>query len=157
MPKKERRSSVSVPEWWIDRAFTLIDEAKDTLDVIAQRASVAAQRKNPWGGDAISKYRQGVGRTVDLTNALSAALGIVRPFFTAPTESAATIIAEIVRNEQQHLDEKTPKFTVADERVVKEIRSSLVDASSAHGVGSSDHGQPRGDGVGTGSVRRRRP
>src|SRR6185436_15504109 len=124
MPKYERSGKVNPPQWWLDKVLPLLDDPSIKHSDIAQAASRHAGRTSPWKGDAISKFASGTVRTIELANGISAALKVVQPFFTAPTEAAASAMSVIVERERTHLDEKQQKLRAIDGVVAKEIRGS---------------------------------
>lgn len=157
MATKERAGALDIPRWWMDKALASLGATTLTQEEIARRASSIAGRTSPWDKSAISKFRSGQGHTVDLINAISDVFGIVRPIYLAPTESTAQIIAEIVRNELSHLDEKSSKLAVVDAHVATEIHDVVVDRPQQQRVLSRGYGgASRGDGGRARSARRRR-
>lgn len=134
MSKSERMSKVEIPAWWLAKAIPLLESPSVKHREIARAASIHAGRRNAWDASAISKFKEGIGQTVALTNAISAVLQIPPPFFTAPTERGASEMLMIVRREQA--------LSVADGVATAAIRDGVVDVERAHGASSPD--VPRG-------------
>lgn len=90
MATNERMSTLQLPDWWLRKATAAIQSPGTNQEDIARVASAHAGRKKPWGSSAITRFvRNGVGRTVALTNGISHALNIPPPFFVAIDELAA--------------------------------------------------------------------
>jgi hypothetical protein len=147
MPTYERSGKTNVPQWWLDKVLPLLADPGIKHGDVAKAASRYAGRRSPWKSDAISKFASGTVRTRELANGISAVFCIPAPFFTAPTEAAASKMAAIVERE-----EKEEKLAVVDGIAEKEIHKSRIDLARNAAVVSSDHGKDHGD-----DGNRRRP
>ena len=166
MSTKERKSRVEVPTWWLEKAIPLLDSPMVNHADVARVASAHAGRKNPWGSSAISKFKDGTGRTVALTNGISVALQIPQPFLVAPTEFAAREMSAIAQREnarkaaearkQAHSAATRQAASVIDGIVDGEIAAGLADAKRRSGVASSVHDDQGDRGVRSGRARRSR-
>lgn len=161
MPSNERAGRLAIPRWWLDLAFARLERPGTKSADVARLASEHVGRRKPWDVSAISKFKAGCGQTMQMIDGLSFALGIARPFFTAPTEGAAVLMSEIERLSNATLL-STPvahKLALADATVDKEVRNAIVDGSRARGVTSSGYADSRARGVGvrTRGSRRRGP
>ncbi len=146
MSAKERMSKLPVPDWWLQKAIPIL-KSINQADV-ARDASAHAQRTTPWTASAISHFiNDDIGRTVALTNGISAALQIPPPFFIAPTEQAASEMHRIVKREQAHVDDDVDQRSVVDGVVDREMSISKVDAPKRRAVVSTDNGAQIGRGV----------
>lgn len=150
MSKNERMSKVEIPAWWLAKAMPLLNSPTVKLADVARAASAHAGRSNPWDQSAISKFKDGVGRTVALTNGISEALRIPPPFFTAPTEQAASEMYVILQRERERT------LSIADGVADAAFRDGLVDAGRARGAHSFD-GAKRGPGERSRRARSGRP
>jgi hypothetical protein len=115
--KYERSRNPAIPEWWWRKARPLIASDEVRLSALATQASRYAQRRNPWGPDAITKFfndEKPRGRTPLFANALSDALKIPRPFYIAPTENAALRMSRVEA-------EEAPASTDAAKRVAEKL------------------------------------
>lgn len=154
--KYERMSKDDVPGWWLDKVLPLLDGPSTKAADVARDASAHAGRTSPWTPSAISRFKDGIGRTVALTNGISAALQVPQPFFTAPTERAAAEILQIVKREQAHAEEERKKRQVVDGVARGAIHTAMVDSERKRTVMSVDDGAQSGRGERTGRASRRR-
>jgi len=95
-PGYERSGNPEIPDWWWKIARPILENEQTNRTLVAAVASRYGRRESPWGVSAITKFLNDddpKGRTVAFTNALSLALSIPRPFYTAPTEAAAREMA----------------------------------------------------------------
>lgn len=163
MSKKERAGNPELPEWWLAKAIPLLDSPSIKNADIARAASQFAERPagHEWRSDAISKFKDGIGRSVALANGISQALGVPPPFFTAPTERAASEMLAVARRAQEELavqrrdEERASSLKVIDGVAAKEIAHGIV-TKSLTGVVSSPNGDTGGRGVRTRGTRRGR-
>lgn len=95
MSTYERSGRTEVPQWWLDKVIPVLNSPDTKNKAIALAASAAAGRRSPWGGDAISKFKSGEVRTIELANGLSDVLKIPRPFHVARSEQAAIAMTAI--------------------------------------------------------------
>ena len=146
MSKYERSGKVRVPEWWLAKVLPLLDHPSVKLADVARAASRHAGRTSPWKTDAISKFATGTVRTIELTNGISAALGVVQPFFTAPTEAAASAMSLIAQDTHVANVEQHKKLSAFDRVAAREIESVDVDQGRNAAVASPDHGSKVGRG-----------
>lgn len=147
MATNERMSKLELPDWWLLKAIPLLKSSSIKHADVARDASAHAGRRNAWTQSAISKFVDGIGRTMALTNGISAALQIPQPFFVAPTEKAAAEMLAIVKREQAHDDEAVDAASVLDGVAEREIANAGLDAARRRGVLSSDNGAKSGRGV----------
>jgi hypothetical protein len=92
----ERSGKHDLPKWWTDLAWPALEKAK--YGDVAVKASAHAGRKSAWDSSAITKFKLGTaGRTRELANGISYALGIPQPFFTARSEEEAKSMTGIMR------------------------------------------------------------
>ena len=148
MSRKERAGNPDLPEWWLRKAIPLLDSPSIKNADIARAASAHAGRPNghEWKSDSISKFKDGVGRSVALANGISAALGVPPPFFIAPTERAASEMLAVVRRAQEELAAHAARaeaLDVIDGVAQKEIARGIV-TKSLTAVVSSTNGDPHG-------------
>ncbi len=151
MSKYERSGKARVPQWWLDRVLPILNSRNIRYEDLAREASRHAGRSSPWRGDAISKFASGEVRTIELTNGISAALGVVQPFFTAPTEATASAFNLALKRAQDHEDktrhpDQDQLLSVTDELADEAIRRGVVDVKRSAAVLSSDHGDKSGRG-----------
>ncbi len=87
----ERLGKPTLPKWWTEIVFPLLENPDVDYGVLAEKASIFASRTSPWKRDAISKFKSGAARTRELANGISMALGVPQPYFEArsPKESEA--------------------------------------------------------------------
>lgn len=136
MAKYERSGKTQVPQWWLDKVIPILDRTTMTNDEIARRASEYIGRASPWKGDAISKFKEGQVRTIELTNGISAALQVPPPFFTAPTEEAAiqmTLVVKQYTQDEVAQDVSERKLSTYDGVAAGEQRAARLDRKVKHG------------------------
>jgi|SRR5882757_1600052 len=137
MSKKEISGSPEIPEWWLSKAIPMLDSPGIKNADIARAASRFAGRSDghQWRYDSISKFKAGIGRSVALTNGISAALGIPPPFFTASSEKAASVMFAVALLAQAELD---AALEVIDGVAAREIAQATVTRSLAVVVSSTN-------------------
>lgn len=147
MPSYERAGRLKIPQWWLDLALAKLDQPGIRGVDVAARASAFVGRRKPWDASAISKFKAGHGRTMQMVEGLSFALGIVRPFFTASTETAANVMMQLEGLSNPVSSPDAAKFALADQAVATEVRKAIVDGGVERRVVSSNNGDSRGAGV----------
>ena len=135
------RTKTEVPKWWLDIALPLLEKEETKFAEIARKASEFAGRQKAWTPSAITKFKQGVGRSVDLTNALSYVLEITPPFFIARTKPEALAFegaARTVTAIQGAIDghpQTVQRVSDAKERLESRVRNAQDQTA---GVSSQD-------------------
>jgi hypothetical protein len=148
MSTNERMSKVEIPAWWLAKAIPLLKSRSTKLAEVAREASAHAGRGNAWDSSAISKFMSpGTGRTVALTNGISAALQIPPPFFVAPTERAASEMHQVMKREQARSGEAVDALSALDGVAARENYGARLDAKKNRAVVSSDNGAKSGRGA----------
>lgn len=140
MARNERSGRAKIPQWWLDKVLPMLNDRSIRLADVAEAASRHAGRKSAWGRDAISKFATGIGQTVELANGISAALHVPQPFFTAPSETAASAMALIVEREREppYDDYDRRNLAAYDSSHAREMKSVGSGMSHSAAVGSSD-------------------
>ncbi len=153
--KYERAGKPVLPKWWTDKIWPLLDN--ENYRQLADRASTAAGRESAWGGDAITKFRQGSAVTRELANAISQVLGVAQPFWEARSEKEALEFEMIRTRATQHIDDKlTPASELKRKRVAGALDDLVNQAKDQTGsVGLKDERSPRGSGPRRASGRRK--
>lgn len=164
MATNERSSNVEIPEWWLSKALAMLRSPGVRLADVARDASLHAGRGSAWDKSAISKFiKPGTGRTVALTNGISAALKIPPPFFTAMDEQAAVDMQQAMQRASRRLahaktDEEGSDHparqahsaaivhgsSVVDGVAAREIAATIADVKRSGGVPSAPYAE-RGD------------
>jgi hypothetical protein len=156
MAKYERSGKVRVPQWWLDKVLPILDDPSVRLADVAKAASQHAGRASPWKGDAVSKFASGTVRTIELANGIAAALHVPQPFFTAPSEAAASAMVLIVERERAHDEEDKRKLAAYDASQSREVKSVSSGVTQNAAVVSPDHGNQGGRGSRAGRAGRGR-
>ena len=85
----ERMGKPIIPDWWMGQLQEKLRDPELNYAELAREVSGVVGRKNPWGGDAITKFKQGKTRTWEMALGLSHVLGLLPPMFIARTETEA--------------------------------------------------------------------
>ena len=151
----ERAGQSDIPDWWMDLATERIKSANNAD--VAAAASSHAGRTSAWTGDAISKFfLYGTGRTRELTNGISHALGIPPPFFTARSAEEAEVFEKMqtAMAAASAMHEPAPAPTGIGASTEPKHLEQLVQIERRLRLTPRSSNAPNGDGVVT---RRRRP
>lgn len=153
--KYERSGKPTLPKWWTEIVWPLLEQ--ENYRKLAARASEIAGRESPWGGDAITKFRQGSAVTRELTNAISAALGVAIPFWEAETETEALEFALVrARRTQVVVEKATPDKRDRRNRVAAALEDAVDAKKDQTGsVAWTNERSPRGSGPRRASGRRK--
>lgn len=150
MSTQERSAKARVPRWWLDEAMPILKRMTMTHSQLARLASESDRRESPWDASAISKFIAGTVRTTALTNAISVALRIPPPFFTATTKAMAYDMDMLSRASAAPDDESglagNVRARAIDASAAREFANAVVDSGAQSGVTLVLHGENIEDG-----------
>ena len=138
----ERTGKPTLPKWWTDVVFPILEKPGVDYTDLAKRASIFAGRTSPWKRDAISKFKSGAARTRELANGISLALGIPQPYFEArsPKESKAIAAVMLAAEGPQTTPDQDAKIALLNQISDEERRSA---SDQTRPVPSRDEGTSR--------------
>lgn len=152
MGASPERTRHDLPKWWTDLAWPLLEKKETNYADVAAMASKYAGRKSPWGGTAITKFKQGTaGRTRELANAISHALKIPQPYFEARSPKESRAITELMS-----AFDPTVNMTVGQTTRLEAL-DSLEDEERRAALDQRDRITSADDERAVGSRRTRRP
>lgn len=143
----ERTGKPTLPKWWTDLVFPMLEKKENRYEDIAERASEHAGRTSYWDSSSISKFKTGKVQTRELANGISYALGVPFPYFEArtPEEAEAFMAARKLYDAAQPSSERYVKLLTTDELAERERRSALdqSDPVPSNNERSTQRGRPR--------------
>lgn len=78
---KARGNKIEVPEHWLDRCRTWVDEHDETVRSLGPKLAGAIDRPRPFSKATVSCYLRGERITDELTEAFSRLMGVSFPVF----------------------------------------------------------------------------
>lgn len=144
--KEERAKGVILPEWWLEKVRSLVEERGTKYGELGRQLAEVADRDEVWDHSAVSRFLRNIVTTAPMAEAFAVLLGVPPAFYMARTMDEAFSLQSTAKRYDSELltTDQTRRLRVLDTVAASELAST----DQTKRVPSRNEGAGRGRRVG---------